>query len=186
MTDISKDVSVKELLEKVMPNLTVETLKSNNASAELSGTEISMVIDTGSEVVSYFLKDGSSIDVKEGPSENPMLYLKVAHDDVQRMIQNDSLDLLLGLQSDITKQRYNALSSLKGSFVAEVLDDDHTIKIEAVLNGANSPSSVFKMSMKDSAALVRKETNPVNLFMSGAMKIEGDMAFAMATQPLFS
>jgi len=33
---------------------------------------------------------------------------------------------------------------------------------------------------------MKKKTNPVNLFMSGAMKIEGDMSFAMATQPLFT
>jgi len=42
------------------------------------------------------------------------------------------------------------------------------------------------MTAKDTGALMRKETNPVNMFMSGAMKIEGDMAFAMGTQPLFS
>jgi putative sterol carrier protein len=42
------------------------------------------------------------------------------------------------------------------------------------------------MNSKDTAALMRKEANPVNLFMSGAMKIEGDMSFAMATQPLFT
>ena len=42
------------------------------------------------------------------------------------------------------------------------------------------------MKTTDSIALVRKETNPVNLFMSGQMKIDGDMAFAMSTQPLFS
>ena len=42
------------------------------------------------------------------------------------------------------------------------------------------------MTAKDSSALMRRETNPVNLFMSGAMKIEGDMSFAMGTQPLFS
>jgi len=42
------------------------------------------------------------------------------------------------------------------------------------------------MKTTDSISLIRKETNPVNLFMSGQMKIEGDMAFAMSTQPLFS
>ena len=61
-----------------------------------------------------------------------------------------------------------------------------SLKIQTILNGATTPSSVFKMTAKDSSALMRRETNPVNLFMSGAMKIEGDMSFAMGTQPLFS
>jgi putative sterol carrier protein len=40
--------------------------------------------------------------------------------------------------------------------------------------------------LKELSPGIAKEANPVNLFMSGAMKIEGDMAFAMATQPLFT
>jgi putative sterol carrier protein len=103
------------------------------------------------------------------------------------MIQTKNLDMILGIQNDINKAKYNALSSLKGSFTAEVANDDGTtFVIKAILNGAEQPHSVFRMSATDTQALMRKETNPVNLFMSGAMKIDGDMSFAMATQPLFT
>jgi hypothetical protein len=145
-----------------------------------------MMIDTGSDIFSYILKDGQQVDVKIGAVEEPMLKLVVSHDDVERMIKSGNLDMLLGMQSDINRSKYDALKSLKGSFVAEITDTDHTYKIKVILNSAESPLSVFKMSMNNSAALMKKETNPIQLFMSGALKIEGDMAFAMATQPLFA
>ena len=145
-----------------------------------------MVVDTGSESVSYLLKDGKEIDVSEGVTDNAMLKLRVDHGDLENMIKTNKLDMLLGIQSDITKNKYNALKSLKGSFIAEIDDEGKKIKMEVTLNGAATPQTTFKMSMQDSQALMRKETNPIQLFMSGSLKIEGDMAFAMSTQPLFA
>jgi hypothetical protein len=41
------------------------------------------------------------------------------------------------------------------------------------------------MKTSDSALMMQKKENPVNLFIAGGMQIEGDMQFSMATQPLF-
>jgi len=183
---IPTDINIKELLSEKMPEITKNALVQNNAAAELSGTEISMAVDTGTESVSYILKDGKDIDVSEGITENVMLKLKVDHGDLENMIKSNNLDMILGIQSDINKSKYDALKTLKGSFVAEIDDEGNKIKMEVTLNGVATPQTIFRMSMKDSSALMRKETNPIQLFMSGALKIEGDMAFAMATQPLFA
>ncbi len=184
--NIPADASVKSLLSEIMPQMTREALAGNNASKDLSGTEIRMTIDAGSDVYSYILKDGKQIEVKSGGIEGVMLKLAVSKDDIERMIKTGNLDMLLGMQSDIKKSKYDALKSLKGSFTAQIADSDHNYTINVVLNGAESPHSIFKMTMANSAALMRKETNPIQLFMSGALKIEGDMSFAMQTQPLFS
>jgi hypothetical protein len=184
--NIPAGTSVRSLLSEIMPQMTKKTLAVNNTSKEMSGTEIRMMIDTGSDVYSYILKDGTQVEVMGGGLDGAMLKLIVSTDDVERMIKSGNLDMLLGIQSDINISKYNALKSLKGSFIAEIADTDHTYKIKAILNGAESPLSVFKMSMNNSAALMRKETNPIQLFMSGALKIEGDMVFAMSTQPLFA
>ncbi len=183
---IPTDIGVEELLSEKIPEITKTALTQSNAAADLSGTEISMMIDTGTVSVSYTLKDGKDIDVSQGVNDNAMLKLNVDHSDLEKMIKSNNLDMLLGLQSDISKSKYDALKSLKGSFIAEIDDDGDKIKMQVVLNGAATPQSVFKMTMKDSTALIKKETNPVQLFMSGALKIEGDMAFAMAAQPLFT
>ncbi|HOO73150.1 MAG TPA: SCP2 sterol-binding domain-containing protein [Spirochaetota bacterium] len=185
--NIPTDTSVEDLLGKVMPEFAKEALVTNNAAAELGGTEISMVVDVSGKNYSYIVKDGKDVASSNDALSNPMLKLQISEDHLQKMIQTKNLDMILGIQNDINRVKYNALSSLKGSFTAEVANDDGTtFIIKAILNGAEQPHSIFKMSAADTQALMRKETNPVNLFMSGAMKIDGDMSFAMATQPLFT
>ncbi len=184
---IPSDTSVEKLLTDVMPGVAKDQLESSNAATELAGTEITMVVEVSGDSYCYTLKNGAEVEFKKGDIENPKLRIKVSKEEMENMIKSGNLDMILGIQNDLNKAKYNALNSLKGSFVAEITNDDGSVvKLQAILNGAQEPSSVFKMSAKDTSALMRKETNPVNLFMSGAMKIEGDMAFAMATQPLFS
>jgi len=187
MDSINPNTSISDLLGKIMPEFAQEKLKETGAAQQLAGTEITMVVNVGSSTYSYILKDGASVDCKQADLDNPMLRLKITEDDMKKMIETGNLDMILGIQNDVNKAKYNALKSLKGSFIAEVSDvGGAVVKIEAILNNARQPQSVFKMNAKDTAALMKKEQNPVNLFMSGAMKIEGDMAFAMATQPLFT
>ncbi len=184
---IPADTSVEKLLSEIMPSVAKDQLANSNAATDLAGTEITMVVDVSGDQYGYTLKNGANVEFKKGDIDNPKLRLKVSKEDMEKMIKTQNLDMILGIQNDLNKAKYNALNSLKGSFVAEITNDDGSVmKLQAILNGAIDPSSVFKMSAKDTSALMRKETNPVNLFMSGAMKIEGDMAFAMGTQPLFS
>jgi SCP-2 sterol transfer family. len=184
---VPADTSVDKLLSEIFPKVAQEQLANNSAAADLSGTEISMVVDVSGDMYTYMIKDGLKVSYKKGDQANAKLRLKLTKEDLEKMIKTQNLDMILGMQNDLNKSKYNALNSLKGSFVAEIgMDDGSIVKLQAILNGAIDPSSVFKMSAKDSTALMRKETNPVNLFMSGAMKIEGDMSFAMGTQPLFT
>ena len=184
---ISPDTSVQQLLSEVMPKFAQEQLTSNPKASELAGSTITMVVEAGDSVYNYTVTDGKDIHMAEGNNDGAMLKLKVSEDDMKKMIQSGNLDMILGIQNDLNKAKLNALSNLRGAFTAEIaLDDGEVIKLNAVLNGSEQPHSVFKMNAKDTSALMRKEASPVNLFMSGAMKIDGDMAFAMATQPLFT
>ncbi|MCP4134507.1 MAG: SCP2 sterol-binding domain-containing protein [bacterium] len=187
MSEIPVDTSIKDLLTSIMPNIAKESLAANSAASELSGTEISMVIDVSGDQYSYIVTNGSDLQLQEGSVNNAMLHLKITKEDLEKMIASQNLDMLLGIQNDLNLAKYNAIKSLRGSIVAELTNDDgSTVSLEAVLNCTADPQATFKMKTSDSSALMRKETNPVNLFMSGAMKIEGDMGFAMATQPLFT
>lgn len=182
----TSNTTVEQFLTEIMPKEALDMLQNSNAPEELSGTEITMVVEVDGKSYGFKVKDGKDI-TPCGDIPTAMLRLKISGSDLKKMIDTNNLDMLLGMQKDLTRARYNALSSLKGSFIAKLKNDDGSeFTIEAILNGATSPQSIFRMSTKDSAALMKKETNPVNLFMSGAMKIEGDMSFAMATQPLFT
>jgi putative sterol carrier protein len=187
MKEIPTDIGIKELLTEISPNIAKEAIQSSGAEKELAGTVFSLVVEVSGEKYSYLVKDGRDFDIKQGDIDSPLVRVKIDKSNLEKMITTKSLDMLLGIQSDLNKQKYTALKGLKGSFTAELTNDDGSVTtIETILNNALEPRAVFKMKTSDSISLVRKETNPVNLFMSGAMKIEGDMAFAMSTQPLFT
>jgi putative sterol carrier protein len=187
MQEIPTNIGIKELLTELSPNIAREAIQSSGADKELAGTVFSLVVEVSGEKYSYLVKDGRDFDIKEGDIDAPLVRVKIEKSNLEKMIATKSLDMLLGIQSDLNKQKYNALKGLKGSFTAELTNDDGSVTtIETILNNAMEPKATFKMKTADSISLVRKETNPVNLFMSGAMKIEGDMAFAMSTQPLFT
>lgn len=189
LTEIPKDVSIDTLLSEIMPELSREMLKEANAGGELDGVDVSMVVEVDGNIYSYEVKNGESINFAKADLDNAMLRMKITEADMTKMIETGNLDMILGIQKDLSKAKYNALSSLRGSFIAEVteLDDaSSSVSLDVTLNGAADPKCTFIMSAANTTALMNKETNPVNLFMSGAMKIEGDMGFAMATQPLFS
>jgi len=181
--EIPKGITIEDLLLNFAPDLTKKMIEENGTAAELAGTEFTMVVSVSGKEYSYVVKDGTEFEVKEGGLDNPLVSIGLSTEDLQKMIDTDSLDMLLGIQSDLSKKKYDTLQALKGSFVTELTNDDGSLMVvNTCFNGADT----FKMKTADSIALVNKETNPVNLFMSGAILIEGDMAFAMQTQPLFT
>lgn len=188
MQNIPADISIKDLLTDLSPRLAKEGIEKGGRLPELEGTEFTLVVDVNGEgVYSYIVKDGKDFTVKTETIDNPMVKIALSKDDLQKMIATQNLDMLLGIQQDLTKVKYNALKSLKGTFKAELKNNDGSVyNIQTVCNGSDSPNCTFKMKVEDSAKIANKQAHPVNLFMSGAMQIEGDMAFAMQTQPIFT
>ncbi len=188
MQNIPTDISIKDLLTDLSPRLAKEGIEKAGKLPELAGTEFTLVVDvTGEGVYSYIVKDGKEFTIKNEAIADPMVKIALSKDDLEKMIATQNLDMLLGIQQDLSKVKYNALKSLKGSFKAELKNTDGSVYlIQTVCNGSASPNCTFKMKTEDSAKIAKKQAHPVNLFMSGAMQIEGDMAFAMQTQPLFT
>lgn len=185
--DIPKGLSIKDLLLDFSPKMAKEMIAKSGAVAELAGTEFSMVVDVSGAKYSYVVKNGTDFNVKEGSLAKAMVTISISEADMKKMIETNSLDMFLGIQSDLNKRKYQVLQNLKGKMVAKLSNaDGSVVTIATVFNGSETPVTTLKLKTSDSIALVKKETNPVNLFMSGGMQIEGDMAFAMQTQPLFT
>ena len=184
--DIPKDISIKDLLLDFSPKMAKEMITESGAAADLAGTEFSMVVDVSGEQYSYMVKNGTEIDASEGGLDNPMVKIEIAKDDLQKMVDMNTLDMFLGVQGDLNKAKYDAIGNTSGSMKMELTNDDGSVMpIKVILNGSETPNTVLKMKTADSIAVVNKTTNPVNLFMSGGLQIEGDMAFAMRLQPIF-
>ncbi len=187
MSTIPKDIAISELLLDFMPQKAKETFASSGAADELEGTEVSLLFEISDDKYSYIVKNGKDFDVQKGAVDNPMVRLSVEQDTFQKMMEADSLAMITELIFGLNKNRFNTITKLKGSFAAELANEDGSVfPLEVTFNGAAEPKAVFKLTTANSIALMAKETNPVNLFLSGNMVIEGDMPFAMATQPLFS
>lgn len=186
MSTIQSDTSINELLTNVIPEKTRESISSRGAAAELGGTVITMTVAVSGKHYGYKVTNGAEIEVIEDKLENPMVSISLTEEDLAKMITRNELDIILMVMTELDKNKLNTVSSLNGTFKAELSNDDGSnYNIEVTFNGAPEPSAIFKMKTTDTALMMRKEENPVNLFMSGAMQIEGDMQFSMATQPLF-
>jgi putative sterol carrier protein len=184
-------LNIKDLVIELAPAIAKKISASMGFDKDLKGTELSLVLEIDDDKYSCVIKDGSDFVIKESDLKSPTVRVRIGSDLIKGMMSTMTLETLLdmavGLQSNLSKDKYNVLKSLKGKFLAELSDDEGNVyKIDTILNNTTEPNAVFKLKAVDIFALFSKETNPVNLFMSGAMKIEGDMAFAMSTQPLFS
>lgn len=177
---------IQELLTTILPEKTKESIAARGASNELQGTTITMSVDVDGQHYSYTLTDGANMDVTNEANPSAMVIIRVSEADLNKMIDNNELDIIQMVMTELDKSKLDTVSRLSGTFKAELSNDDGSnYKIEVTFNGAPEPNATFKMKTSDTAAMMRKEENPVNLFMAGAMQIEGDMQFSMATQPLF-
>lgn len=186
MSTIQPDTSVKDLLSTILPQKTTESIAARGAEKDLDGSTVTMCLDISGQFYSYVLTNGNNIEVANEKKDDAMVLIQVSDEDLTKMIQNSELDIIQMVITEMDKTKYETVRRLSGTFKGELGNDDgSTYTIAVTFNAAADPNCVFKMKTSDTAKMMRKEENPVNLFMSGAMQIEGDMQFAMATQPLF-
>jgi putative sterol carrier protein len=186
MASIQPTVGITELLTELLPNQTKESITARGVLEELKDTVVTMTMDVSGKYFSYKLTDGSKIEITGDKIDNAMVTIRVSEDQLAKMLLHDELDIILMVITELNRTKYETIKSLSGSFKAELSNDDGSqYHIEVIFNGAAEPNALFKMKTSDSALMMRKEENPINLFMAGGMQIEGDMQFSIATQPLF-
>ena len=185
MVAVPNNISIKELLTQVMPQISKQALEEQGKVAELSGTEVTMTVETSSEKYSFVIKDGVNVTVTEGDMASPNVRMRISNDDLQKMITQGELDMLLGMSSDLNAQKVSTLKQLSGAMKVNLANDDGSCyTIQTVFNGAQSPACTMNLKTSDSAAIMKKEANPISLFMAGQITMDGDMGFAMGFQPL--
>jgi len=74
---------------------------------------------------------------------------------------------------------------LKGTVAQELSrDGGDPFKLEMKFNGSDSPRTVVKMKLDDFVAMQEGKLNGQEAFMTGRLRIEGDMAFMMQVAAL--
>ncbi|MFZ5563781.1 MAG: SCP2 sterol-binding domain-containing protein [Thermodesulfobacteriota bacterium] len=179
-------VNVKELLTEFIPKLAKEYVQMRGSQEELKGTELTLTLDISGAVYSFIIKDGINFEVKEGALDNPRVRIALPLEAIAKMADMKNIDMLIGMQSQLTRKKYDVLTGLKGTSVFHIKNPDGTVSdIAVTFNGAQAPKVGLSLSMEDANLINRGQENPIQLFMSGRMQIDGEMAFAMMLQPLF-
>lgn len=183
---VSIALDEKVLFGTVLPGLIPEVIALTGRDRELAGTEFTLVLEISGSRYSYRVKDGRELAAGSDDIPAPMMRVILDRDELQRMISIENTDLLFAAKGFLSRRKYDALKTLKGTVVTKLRADDGEAKITLVLNGGSEPATEFLFSPEDFRAVISGVKDPVSMFMSGAMKIKGDMGFAMSVRPLFA
>jgi putative sterol carrier protein len=184
--EVSENVSVKEYFEEVVPEMVKEQL-SGTAITGMEGTVFAVEFDIKGDqdyVYGITVKDAKDLEVTEGPLASPMIKVEIAEDIWRKAVtgkMEGAMDMFTDMSQSASRKRYDALSSTRGTMNVELtMADGSTAVLKIVFNGATSPEVTFKVGLEDWALMQKGELPGPTAFMSGKLKIEGDMPFAMA------
>lgn len=182
---VSVAIDEAVLFGTVMPGLILDILALTGRDSELAGTEFTLLMEISGSRYSYRVKDGRELAAGTDDIPAPMMRVILDRDELQRMISIDNTDLLFAARGFLSRKKYDALKALKGTVVTKITAGGSETSLTLVLNGGSEPATEFGFSPEDFRAVMSGAKDPVSMFMSGAMKIKGDMGFAMAVRPLF-
>jgi putative sterol carrier protein len=184
--EVSENVSVKEYFEEVVPEMVKEQL-SGTAITGMEGTVFAVEFDIKGDqdyVYGITVKDAKDLEITEGPLASPMIKLEIAEDIWRKAVtgkMEGAMDMFTDMSQSASRKRYDALNSTSGTMKVELtMADGSTAVLKIVFNAAASPEVTFKVGLEDWALMQKGELPGPTAFMSGKLKIEGDMPFAMS------
>jgi hypothetical protein len=183
---VSEDMGVKEYFEEFVPKMFEEQL-SKNPVAGMEGTDFTVEFDISNGTNAIYgisVKDAKEFQVSEGAMQSPMVKIELSEDVWRKAVtgkMGGAMDMFTDASQMANRRRYDALASTKGTMNLQLtLPDGSVAPIKVVLNGADSPAVTFATSSDDWADIASGRTTGPAAFMSGKLKMEGDMAFAMS------
>ncbi len=194
---INLSFSMKEIFG-LIPDIASSVIRYNSVAAGLAdsfqGKEMGFAFQFDDEAYSLTIRNGRDFAVGNGNMEKPLVKVTMSMSDLEQLIKVRNAAVFLGKGVDPEKlggisrlaQSYEKLSGLKGSIVTELkTGPSETSRIAFTFNGSDSPKATIRLTMDNLVGIISKKDNPVNLFMSGQLQVDGDMGLAMNVQTLF-
>lgn len=189
---INLSFSIKEFFDFI-PEIAANTPVPKDLAEAFKDKEFSMVFELDNEKYSVISKNITDIRTENSDMDAPMVRVNMTMDDLTNLIKIENARLfagqagLISLPNTRLAAMYDKVSTIQGAVAFELTNSDNTKSlIHFKLNNQDAPSVGIKMSIDSFRGIVSREDNPVNLFMSGRITLEGDMAFAMSLQSLFT
>jgi putative sterol carrier protein len=183
MPEVSDNVTVKEYFEEFVPQIFNEEMAKATVSG-MEGTVFTVEFDVDGNSYGLTFNDANALKVSEGSLDNPMIKVELAEDIWRKAVTGKmpgTLDMFTDMGQMADRKRYDQISATKGTMNIELgMPDGSTAQIKIVFNTSDKPSVTFKAALDDWAAVASGELAGPTAFMSGKMKIDGDLPFAMA------
>lgn len=203
--EIPSGMSTKQFFTEFMPKQFKETTGSIDLS-KYAGVDVTAVVELvgSSEVFSLIVKDGANLTVKEGTTAGALVYIEIANSIMNDFLAKklpkslqDELNATLadpnalvgkitGVDPADAKKKLGIIKGINGKVGLKANVDGINFEVNVRFNGAASPAFSVVGKFADLNKLIKGELNPIQGFMSGAYKIEGDMSLAMRLQPLMA
>jgi len=184
--EVSDNISVKDYFEQVVPEMVKEQMASAPV-ANMDGTEFTVEFNIkGDQDYTYgiVVKDAKDVEIKEGSLDKAMIKLELSEDMWRKAVTGKlegAMDMFTDMSQTANRQRYDALAGTNGAMTVEMtLPDGSVAPLKIVFNGAEKPEVTFKVGLEDWALMQKGELAGPTAFMTGKLKIEGDMPFAMS------
>jgi putative sterol carrier protein len=184
--EVPENVGVKEYFEEIVPKMVEEQL-SGTAITGMEGTVFAVQFNIKGDqenVYGITVKDAKDLEVSEGALASPMITVELDEDTWRKAVtgkMEGAMDMFTDMSQSASRKRYDTLNATSGTMTVELsMADGSTAVLKVVFNGASSPAVTFKIGLEDWALMQKGELAGPTAFMTGKMKIEGDMPFAMA------
>lgn len=197
MTDIGAKENVQQirktsapaegLLTECIPNLIKKYIQPGETREQFNGTRLKITLDISGNTYSYVIKNGVHVAVKEGDIDTPLVRISLSQESMAKLIDWGKNDLLIWLQKHLTRKNCDLMSQLSGTVVFQIQNSDGTLsEIIATFNAAENPKTIMRLSLEDARLIGSGKESFFNLLVSGKMKIDGRITFAVTLQPLFA
>ena len=192
---IQLNFSIKEIIELV-PSLAAEVLKYSPLANEISdlykGTTFTFAIQIEDELYHLIIKDGKTFQTGDGDLKDAMIRFKTGMKDLEELIVVKNAYMFLGSSlalGDNEKGRMSSMSdklkAINGTIHVELTNDNQSVsKFSVSINKAEATQVTIKLTIGDFREMLSGAINPINLFMSGRLKLEGDIGLGLALQGL--
>lgn len=203
--EIPNGLTTKQFFTEFVPKQFKETTSAMELSKYAGITETAVVELTGSDEAYSFtvnVNNNADLTVKEGKTDSAIAFVEIAANLVNdflakklpKLVQDELNENLANpgiwiqkftdMEPADVKKKLVIVKGINGKVSAKVNADGVNFEGSVRFNNAQSPQFAVVGKFQDIVKLAKGELNPIQGFMSGAFKIEGDMALAMRLQPL--
>ncbi len=188
-SEVQWDIGVEKFFEEIVPQLFRDELKQNPVQ-DMGGLDFKLQFKiTGDRIATYgiIVKNGTDLQIIPTGIPDPQISFELNEQDWRDSITGkEGGEAVMGMffnPSMLNKKKYDSLLGVKGILnLALARETGESFNAKLQFNNANIPVSTIKMKASEYSAMLKGQINPVTAFMSGKLKISGDMGLALKLQ----